>query len=259
MTLRVLLVDDEPPALQRLLHALETIRDVEIVGTAEDGRAALDLTDSLKPDLVLLDIEMPYFNGIEVGQALSQHSDTEIIFVTALDEFAIEAFNMHAVDYLLKPVQPDRLREALKRARVRLEQRGGSGAARPAPVQIPDVPDTLDQQEQGNEPIFWVPKGDSTVRLAASEIRRIEAARDYALLYTDTNTFILKITMKELETRLQDHPILRVHRSAFVRPDIVVQADFSGRRIVRLHTEDGAVVDVASKYADKVQTALEVA
>ena len=135
MTLRVLLVDDEPPALQRLVHALETIKDVEIVGSAEDGRAALDLTEKLKPDLVLLDIEMPYFNGIEVGQTLAQHSETEIIFITALEEFAIEAFNMHAVDYLLKPVQPDRLREALKRARLRLEQRQADAPVADAPVQ----------------------------------------------------------------------------------------------------------------------------
>lgn len=254
MTLRVLLVDDEPPALQRLIHALETIKDVEIVGTAEDGRAALDQTETLKPDLVLLDIEMPYFNGIEVGQSLSQHSNTEIIFITALDEFAIEAFNMHAVDYLLKPVQPDRLREALKRARLRLEQRRGEND-----VTTPERNGGASAELAGNEPIFWVPKGDSTVRLAASEIRRIEAARDYALLYTDAHTYILKITMKELESRLQQQKILRVHRSAFVRPDIVVQADFSGRRIVRLHTIDGAVVDVASKYAEKVQSALESA
>ena len=255
MTLRVLLVDDEPPALQRLIHALETVRGVEIVGTAEDGRAALDLTESLKPDLVLLDIEMPYFNGIEVGQSLSQHSNVEIIFVTALDEFAIEAFNMHAVDYLLKPVQPDRLREALKRARLRLEQRMANEEGAPQPP----AAEAQAKDAHPGEPVFWVPKGDSTVRLPAREIRRIEAARDYALLYTESNTFILKITMKELENRLNDQPILRVHRSAFVRPDIVVQADFSGRRIVRLHTEDGAVVDVASKYAEKVQSALEAA
>jgi len=233
------------------VHALETIKDVEIVGSAEDGRAALDLTEKLKPDLVLLDIEMPYFNGIEVGQTLAQHSETEIIFITALEEFAIEAFNMHAVDYLLKPVQPDRLREALKRARLRLEQRQADAPVADAPVQ--------DAQAAPGEAIFWVPKGDSTVRLSANEIRRIEAARDYALLYTEASTFILKITMKELEKRLETQPIMRVHRSAFVRPDIVVQADFSGRRIVRLHTEDGAIVDVASKYAEKVQAALESA
>ena len=250
MALRVLLVDDEPPALQRLVHALNFMDDVEIAGTAEDGRAALQLVESLKPDLVLLDIEMPYLNGIEVGQVLSQQSETEIIFITALDDFAIDAFNMHAVDYLLKPVQPDRLREALKRARLRLDLR-----RRETPA---------DESQDGERsadagPVFWVPKGDSTVRLSAAEIRRIEAARDYALLYTEANTFILKITMKELESRLQQQDIIRVHRSAFVRPDIVVQADFSGRRIVRLHTQDGAVVDVASKYAEKVQAALESA
>lgn len=248
MALRVLLVDDEPPALQRLVHALNSMDDVEIAGTAEDGRAALDLAEKLKPDLVLLDIEMPYLNGIEVGQALSQRSEIEIIFITALDDFAIDAFNMHAVDYLLKPVQPDRLREALKRARLRLDLR-----RRESPEE------ETRESEPGADagPVFWVPKGDSSVRLSASEIRRIEAARDYALLYTEANTFILKITMKELESRLQQQDIIRVHRSAFVRPDIVVQADFSGRRIVRLHTKDGAVVDVASKYAEKVQAALE--
>ncbi|QPQ55047.1 response regulator transcription factor [Allosphingosinicella flava] len=253
MALRVLLVDDEPPALQRLVHTLASIENVEIAGTAEDGRAALELAESLKPDLVLLDIEMPYLNGIEVGQALSERSDIEIIFITALDEFAVEAFNMHAVDYLLKPVQPDRLREALKRARLRLDLR----RQEPASEERSDAQQSAASSDAG--PVFWVPKGDSTIRLSAKEIRRIEAARDYALLYTEANTFILKITMKELESRLQQQDIIRVHRSAFVRPDIVVQADFSGRRIVRLHTQDGAVVDVASKYAEKVQAALETA
>lgn len=248
MALRILLVDDEPPALQRLVHTLSSIPDVEIAGTAEDGRAALDLAERLDPDLVLLDIEMPYLNGIEVGRALSEGSKTEIIFITALDEFAIDAFNMHAVDYLLKPVQPDRLREALKRARLRLDLRRQESRGDEQPAE---------QQEPDSDPVFWVPKGDSTLRLPARDIRRIEAARDYALLYTKAHTFILKITMKELESRLQNQGIMRVHRSAFVRPDIVVQADYAGRRIVRLHTEDGAAVDVASKYSEKVQAALE--
>ncbi|WP_106638779.1 LytR/AlgR family response regulator transcription factor [Allosphingosinicella vermicomposti] len=253
MTLRVLLVDDEPPALQRLVHALETIKGIEIVGMAEDGRVALDLAETLKPDLILLDIEMPYFSGIEVGRSLSKRAETEMIFITALDEFAIEAFNMQAVDYLLKPVQPDRLREALKRAQLRLEQRQGEAGDANLPA---EAANGASAEGRSGDPIFWIPKGDGTVPLPVGDIRRIEAARDYALFYTEAHTYILKITMKELESRLQSQPMLRVHRAAFVRPDIVVQADFSGRRIVRLHTEDGAIVDVASKYAENVQTAL---
>lgn len=240
MKFRVVLVDDEPKATMLLSMQLAEIEDIEVVGTASDGDAAFALVGQQRPDLVFLDIEMPGRSGIEVARRLVATSKVEVIFVTAFSDFAAEAFNLEAVDYLLKPVRPDRLREAIRRARRRLEQRGGANA-----------PTAVGQDS------IWVPSRQGGVRVSVSQIRRIEAARDYALLYTDTQTFIIRTTMRELEQKLDSRQLLRIQRSLFVRPDIVVRVERSGRRIVRVETDDGAILDVGASYAGRVARALD--
>jgi two-component system response regulator AlgR len=183
---------------------------------------------------------MPGRSGIEVARRLALTSTAEVIFVTAFSDFAAEAFDLEAVDYLLKPVRPDRLKETMRRARKRLQQRGASTP-----------------QEAVGQDWIWVPSRRGGVRVSVGEIRRIEAARDYALLYTQTQTHIIRATMRELEQKLDSRQLLRIQRSLFVRPDIVVRVERTGRRISRVETDDGAILEVGTSYAERVGEALD--
>jgi DNA-binding LytR/AlgR family response regulator len=237
--MRVFIVDDEPLALDWLRSCLGRLAGIEIVGEAADGDAALERIAALDPDVVLLDIQMPGRSGVEVARALTRRSRPEVVFVTAFSHWAAEAFELDAADYLLKPVRADRLEEAMNRARRRLT---GASAAAPPP--------------SGFEAGFWVRHKEGLVRVLVADIRRIEADKDYALIHTHLRTHILRTTMRELEERLDPKDIVRVHRSAFVRLSTVRRVERNRRGLMRLHTEDGAVVDVGASYAKRVAAAL---
>ena len=249
--MRILIVDDEPLALERLRACLELIPDVELVGSAIDGDDAQRRIAELTPDLVLLDIQMPGRNGIAVTRALAQAQvRPEIVFVTAFSDFALEAFALDAADYILKPVRFDRVQEAIRRAGRRLVAARSPGAGG-APLDSPPSHD-----DPGYHDAFWIKQRDGFIRLDVSQIRRIEAARDYALLHTASRTYILRATMGELERRLNPAQLVRVHRSAFVRLDLVCRVERNGRNLMRLQTEDGAMVDVGASYTARVVAAL---
>lgn len=242
--MRVFVVDDEPLALEWLINCLARIPGVEVVGEAADGDAALERIALAKPDVVLLDIQMPGQSGVDVARALSGRARPEVIFVTAFSHWAAEAFELDAADYLLKPVRPDRLQEAMNRARRRLAgpAAGDSDAAAPS--------------VGGYESEFWVRHKEGLVRVLVADIRRIEADKDYALIHTRLRTHILRTTMREMENRLDPRQIVRVHRSAFLRLSTVRRVERNRRGLMRLHTEDGAVVDVGASYAKRVAAAL---
>ncbi|MGA0607756.1 LytR/AlgR family response regulator transcription factor [Phenylobacterium sp. VNQ135] len=246
----MLVVDDEPLAADWLARCLKDMPGVELVGSAADGDEAMEKIAAERPDLVLLDIQMPGRSGLSVARALE--NGPEVVFVTAFAEHAPEAFEIEAVDYLLKPVQVDRLAEAVRRARRRREMREAyervEAAARP---QEAPGPETAGYDEE-----LWIRRRDGYVRVRVDQIRRIEAARDYALIHTATKTYILRATMSELAERLDPAKLLRVHRSAFVRPDAVARVERSGRSAMRLHTEDGAAVEVGVSYVKRVSEAL---
>jgi DNA-binding LytR/AlgR family response regulator len=245
--MRVLVVDDEPLAADWLSRCLAEIEGVDLVGVAADGDEALGKIAALEPDLVLLDIQMPGRSGLQVAQALQDQPRPEVVFVTAFTEHALEAFELEAADYLLKPVQPDRLREAVRRARRRRDAARRDETAAAAPPQA--LAGTYDDE-------LWIRHRDGFARVRTDQIRRIEAARDYALIYTATRSYILRATMADLARRLDPAQILRVHRSAFVRPDTVARVERPGRNMMRLVTEDGAVVEVGVSYVAKVAEAL---
>ncbi len=253
--MRVLIVDDEPLAVEHLRRRLRDAPGVVVVGEAGDGDSALEEITALDPDVVLLDVQMPGQTGMEVARALAGRTRPEVIFVTAFVDHAIEAFELDAADYLLKPVRADRLVEAMNRARRRLEYR-----ARPAgpPETSPVSPAAPPASTGGYEDEFWIKQREGYVRVNVAQIRRIEANRDYALIHTRTRTFILRTTMGDLEQRLDPRQMLRVHRSAFVRPDTVERVERNGRNLMRLHTVDGAAVDVGVRYAKRVAEALGI-
>ena len=235
--LRILLVDDETLALDRLETLLLRLGETGIVGRAQDGAEALDRIATRAPDLVFLDIQMPGLDGLGVAAALAAGPRPEIIFVTAHDHHAPAAFDVDAADYLLKPVDPDRLARALGRARLR--------RTRPLPV-VPPV-DTADD--------LWVPDRTGHRRVPVAQIDWIEAARDYVLLHTAERSHMLRITMTDLERRLAGTALVRVHRSAFVRPDRVTRIGRSGRTAILILT-DGTHVQVGPSYLDRIDRIL---
>lgn len=249
MSLRALIVDDEPLAQRRLRLALEEIADVEVVGVAADGDEAVCEIERLLPELVFLDVQMPGRNGVAIARALRSRPSVQVIFVSAFAEFAPVAFELDAVDYLLKPIRFDRVRSAVERARRRLD------LARTA-VRLDELERQIEEGRQGYDSEIWVSQRDGHMRVAVDAILRIEAAKDYALIHTASRTHIQRTTMAALERRLDPGKIMRVHRSSFIRLSSVRQVQWSGRNLLRLHAEDGAIVEVGASYSRSVVLAL---
>lgn len=248
MTLRTLLVDDEPLALERLQVFFRDIAGTEVVGTARDGREAAEAIERLKPDLALLDIQMPEQNGLRVAATLPPEDRPEIIFVTAFEQYAPDAFEVEAADYLLKPVRFDRLWQAVERAKRRKHQRNLAGRAEAA----------ASPQEHFREDGLWVPTRAGAVFVPVEAIDWIEAQRDYVMLHTATRSHILRISMRALEDKLDPAQLMRVHRSAFARPGNVVEVQRLGRTINALVLRDGAIVQVGPNYSRAVAERLKV-
>ena len=248
MTLRTLLVDDEPLALERLQVFFRDIAGAEVIGTARDGKEAAEAIERLRPDLALLDIQMPEQNGLRVAATLPPEDRPEIIFVTAFEQYAPDAFEVEAADYLLKPVRFDRLWQAVERAKRRRHQRTLAGRA-----------ETAGPQESPREDGLWVPTRAGAVFVPVEAVDWIEAQRDYVMLHTATRSHILRISMRSLEEKLDPAQLMRVHRSAFARPANVVEVQRLGRTINALVLRDGAIVQVGPNYSRTVAERLKLA
>lgn len=230
--LRTLLVDDEPLALDRLtlLCAREPLLDV--VGTAEDGPSALAQLGQLDPDLVLLDIAMPGLDGLEVARAMNKRErPPAIVFCTAFDQFAVAAFDVAAIDYLLKPVEPERLHRAAVRVRDAL------AAAPPRPAL--DAAWTTE---------FWIPHRSEMIRIAAADIDRIEAERDYMRLHVGPRSYLLHETITALERRLDPARFIRLHRSTIIRRDRIAKLRHDGLGGWYADLVDGASMRIGRTY-----------
>lgn len=233
--LRTLIVDDEPLAVERMQLLCADRSDLQLVGTANDGASALRLVEALKPDLVFLDIGMPERDGMSVARELVRQDGSvppAVIFVTAFEGFAVEAFDLSAVDYLLKPVSGDRLGRAIDRV---IERRNGY-----APPSAEMMADFVSE--------FWVPHRSELVRVAAEDIERIDAERDYMRLHVGTRSYLLHDTISGLESRLDPHLFIRLHRSVIVRKDRI--ARLSHDRAGAWHAEltDGETVRIGRTH-----------
>jgi two-component system response regulator AlgR len=236
--LRVLVVDDEPLAVERLQLLLARCPGATVAGTANDGEAALRIAEAVAPDLVLLDIAMPGMDGIDVARALSESPvDPAVVFVTAFDNFAVAAFDVAAIDYLMKPVQPDRLERALERVRAHLAG-GGGGGARGAPEHVEE---------------FWVPDHSGLVRIAAADVERITAERDYMRLHVGARSWLIHRTIAKLADDLDPALFIRVHRSVILRKDTITGLfrDDSGHWNARLR--EGGEQRIGRSYVDEVK------
>jgi len=263
--LRVLIVDDEAFARQRLRRLLTEQPDVEVIGEAANGREAVSLITTHNPDVVLLDVQMPRVDGFGVLRALDGPAPL-VIFVTAFDEHAVAAFNVHAFDYILKPVDPARFAEAIERARAQiaqsttaechaklvafLEASPGTPArdtAAPsadlAPNAIGRAPlDRLLVKEEGK--MYFVP---------VAEIDWIEAFGNYARLHTGPRTHLIRETMTTLERALDVRRFARIHRSAIVNLDRIRQMDLWGSGDYMVRLADGTQLKLSRWYRDRLE------
>jgi two-component system LytT family response regulator len=243
---RALIVDDEPPARSLIREYLEDTKRIEVIGECGNGREAITAIDEKSPDLVFLDVQMPGLDGFDVLERIDTLPD--IIFSTAYDQYAIQAFDAGAVDYLLKPYSQDRFRKAVARALERHDQADDDYADRLATLlqearaQDDDTPERL-----------YVRHGEKIIPVDPETIRWIEAAGDYSKLHTTEKTYLSSLGLGELEERLDEKRFARVHRSHIIAFPAVdhLRSDGSGGYNVIL--EDGTKVRVSRSYAPDIR------
>ena len=261
MTIRTILVDDEPLATQGLQLRLQAHEDVEVVATAANGREAIRQIKTHKPDLVFLDIQMPGFDGFSVIQGLMDVELPLFVFVTAYGDHALRAFDAQAVDYLMKPVDEDRLAATMDRVRQRLsEKRSAEEAERLKEVLQEHAPEAAEELAESTpdatpasnryEKMINIKDQGQIFRVDVDTIERIDAAGDYMCIQTGDNTLILRETMKDLEKRLDPRRFQRVHRSTIVNLDLVRQVKPHTNCECFLVLDSGAQVKVSRSYRD---------
>jgi two-component system LytT family response regulator len=262
MTIRTVLVDDETLATQGLQLRLQAHDDVEVVATAANGREAIRQIKTNKPDLVFLDIQMPGFDGFSVIQGLMDVEPPLFVFVTAYGDHALRAFDAQAVDYLMKPVDEDRLAATMDRVRQRLaEKRSAGEAERLKEALVEHAPEAAEELAGSGpespapdrfEKMINIKDQGQIFRVDVDTIERIDAAGDYMCIQTGENTLILRETMKDLEKRLDPRRFQRVHRSTIVNLDLVRQVKPHTNGECFLVLDSGAQVKVSRSYRDVV-------
>src|SRR3954447_8380568 len=245
---RVLIVDDEPLARERLRTLLADEPGMEVAGEAADGGGAADAIRALDPDLVFLDVQMPGSSGFDVIETVGAARMPFVIFVTAFDRYALRAFDVHALDYLLKPFDRDRFSDALARARDRIERSSNGDLERRLLAIVNDLkpgPQSLER--------FVIKSGGRVFFLRAEDIEWIEAAGNYVKLHVGAETHVFRETMNSLEARLNPSVFFRIHRSHIVNIERVreLQPWFNGEYVVFLTS--GARLTLSRGYREKLQ------
>lgn len=254
--LRVLVVDDEPLGRERLRTLLADDPGVEIVGECADGRSAVEAVRDLAPDLVFLDVQMPLLDGFEVVGAVGADSMPPVIFVTAYDEYAIKAFEVHALDYLLKPFDRARFDRALERAKEHLARRGEDGAlAGQLRALLDEVRSGRDAAAEGDR-LLIRSRGRITI-VPTRELDWIEAAGNYARLHAGEETHLMRETMTALADRLPATEFVRVSRSAIVRVDRIRELKRRSHGEYTIVLRDGTKVKSSRGYTDRLEELLE--
>ena len=247
--MRILIVDDEPLARRKIRIFLEPEHDVEIVGECADGAQAVDAIRELRPDLVFLDVQMPVLDGFAIIETVGLPHMPQIIFVTAHDHFAVRAFDVRAVDYLLKPLENKRFREAMARAREHFAPGRDEGVQEQVLALLSEI-----RAERKFSERIPVRTEKQTTFLNVDDIDWIEACRNYVCIHAGKESHILRETMSGLENRLDPRRFARIHRSALVNLDRVrlVRPLSSGDQQVVL--QDGTRLTLSRSYREVVDT-----
>ena len=263
--LKTLIVDDESLARRGLAHRLKNITDVEIVGEAKNGREALKFIQEKSPDLVFLDIQMPGLSGFEVVKQLDVETMPIILFLTAYDEFAVKAFEANALDYILKPIDEERLQQALEKVRANLNQKRALKQKRLVLELASQISgetinsfSELDEKNVSSlapkEPSrLAIRDGGRTTWVNQDDIEWIDAAGDYMCVQAQGTTYIMRKTMKELEHELDESILQRIHRSTIVNVSLVreMESHINGEYFLTL--ESGHRVKLSRTYKDKLK------
>lgn len=261
--MRVLIIDDEPLAITRMMVCLKSFPDVMVAGTYQDGEAALKAIEEEKPDLIFLDVRMPVMGGFDLMEAIEAENGPLVIFVTAYDHFAVRAFDAHAIDYLLKPVEVERLGRALDRARAYLDRRERSAQTDELWSLIhdlreggdPDVGERVSKLLEGRERLedsIWIKDRGKVSRVEIARIEWIRAVRDYVCIFVPEKTYLVRETMKRLEDRLDPAKFLRVHRSAIVNQSMVRELRFTSNGGHVLVMNSGEEIRVGRTYSPMI-------
>ncbi len=253
--LRAVIVEDELHAVRRLSMALKAVPDLTIEAVAREGAKGLELIQRLAPDVAFLDIALPGMTGLEIAAELVKSEPPVIVFVTAFDRFATEAFRVAAVDYLLKPVDFAQVAETVERARERVD-------ARHAGDRVRDLERLIQTLRDGARPTdptpryeteIWVTDRRGAVRVSIASVEWFEAEGDYVLIHADSGSYLVRDTLHLLETRLDPQRFRRVHRSAIINLDRLSRVD---RRITgasELVLNSGVRVPVGRTYSRQLK------
>ena len=244
--MRALIVDDEPLARRGVLHRLRKFRDVEIVGECADGPSAVETILERSPDVVFLDIQMPGMDGFEVLRALPEASLPAIIFVTAYEQHVLRAFDVHALHYLLKPLDDTRFAAAVNRARDQVDSALKADMAQ-------RVMKMLDRTSDGFVSRFTVQTGSRIQIVIAEEVLWIGAAGDYAELHVSGRSYLLRETMASLEQRLDPAKFIRIHRSRIVQAKGILELRSMENREFTVTLSDGSEHRSSRTYADRLE------
>jgi two-component system, LytTR family, response regulator len=249
--IRTLVVDDEPIARERILSLLQQESDVEVIGQCADGVQAVSAIQQQSPDLVFLDVQMPGCDGFGVIQNIGADRMPTVVFVTAYDEYALKAFEVHALDYLLKPFGKDRFQETLKHARESLERRRAGDLGRRLLALVHDL-----KPEQQRLDRLVVKSGGRVFFLRTDEIDWIEAAGNYVRLHLGEESHLFRETMNGMEGRLDTRRFVRIHRSRIVNTERIkeLQPWFNGEYVVILR--NGTRLTLSRGYREKLQEQL---
>jgi two-component system LytT family response regulator len=268
--LRCILADDEPLALDLLESLVSLIPGVSVAATCRDGIEALEAIRSLQPDLAFLDIEMPVLSGFDIIRSLQPETMPAIVFTTAFNQYAIDAFEVHAVDYVLKPLSVERLALAVERARVRIQgerqhEGGNKGAIMNMIGQLTDAeqradPDTAPDAEAarsvGEKKRLLVRDSGKTHVIDQASIDWVDAAGDYMCIHVGPKTHVMRITMKKLLEQLEEGRFARIHRSTLVNVARVERIDNLGKGDCILYLADGNSLKASRNYREQLMALL---
>ncbi len=257
--IKTLIVDDEPVARKNLRALLKDDPDIEIIGECGSGTEAVRFIRQHPPDLLFLDIQMPEMNGFEVLEETGVEPIAAIIFVTAFDRYALRAFDVHALDYLLKPFDDDRFELALRRAKSQIEQRDAGELSKKLFALLEDHGErrTKEAEEKSYTEKFLIKSSSRVFFLKAEEIDWIEASDYYVTLHAGRQSHLLRETMSELESKLDPEKFLRIHRSTIVNLCRIKQVESQPGGNYAVILKDGAQLKLSRSRRKKLEMILD--
>jgi two-component system LytT family response regulator len=260
--LRTIIVDDEPLALKLLRTVLSEIADIEIVAECSNGKQAVEAATELEPELIFLDIQMPGMNGFDVIKSLQTDIMPMVVFVTAYDQYAVDAFDLHAVDYVLKPLDSERIARSVERAIDRLKNDVDRSFKSPLIGAIEEISERA-SKEKTDESVNNLPDGmkrkllvrDSGVVkvIPFDDIDWVDAAGDYMCVHAVGETHVIRSTLRDLMTKLDDNLFVRIHRSTIVNIERVVSVTPLQKGGSLLHLTQGESLKVSRNYRDSIR------